>query len=77
MRNDAISSQLNVHPGRKLTNGHYSDARVLTPLELMLLSSLPEDWNIPEDTNELLIRKCIGECIPPLLIKKIVEQIHN
>lgn len=77
MRNDAISSQLNVHPGRKLTNGLYSDARVLTPLELMLLSSLPEDWNIPEDTNELLIRKCIGECIPPLLIKKIVEQIHN
>ncbi len=77
MRNDAISSQLNVHPGRKLKNGLYSDARVLTPLELMLLSSLPADWNIPNDTNELLIRKCIGECIPPLLIKKIVEQIHN
>ena len=77
MRNDAISSQLNVHPGRKLSNGLYSDARVLTPLELMLLSSLPADWNIPNDTNELLIRKCIGECIPPLLIKKIVEQIHN
>lgn len=77
MRNDAISSQLNVHPGRKLSNGLYSDARVLTPLELMLLSSLPADWDIPDDTNELLIRKCIGECIPPLLIKKIVEQIHN
>jgi len=77
MRNDAISSQLNVHPGRKLASGLYSDARVLTPLELMLLSSLPADWNIPEDTNELLIRKCIGECIPPLLIQRIVEQIHN
>jgi len=77
MRNDAISSQLNVHPGRKLSNGLYSDARVLTPKELMILSSLPENWNIPDDTNELLIRKSIGECIPPLLIKKIVEQIHN
>jgi len=77
MRNDAISSQLNVHPGRKLSNDLYSDARVLTPLELMLLSSLPADWNIPNNTNELLIRKCIGECIPPLLIKKIVEQINN
>ena len=76
MRNDAISSQLNVHPGRKLPNGLYSDARVLTPLELMILSSLPTNWNIPDDTNELLIRKSIGECIPPLLIKKIVEQIH-
>jgi DNA (cytosine-5)-methyltransferase 1 len=77
MRNDAISSQLNVHPGRKLKNGTYSDARVLTPLELMLLSSLPQDWNIPDNTPELLIRKCIGECIPPLLIKNIVAQINQ
>lgn len=77
MRNDAISSQLNVHPGRKLENGIYSDARVLTPLELMLLSSLPQDWNIPDKTPELLIRKCIGECIPPLLIKNIVAQINK
>jgi DNA (cytosine-5)-methyltransferase 1 len=77
IRNDAISSQLNVHPGRYLGNGIYSDARVLTPLELILLSSLPNDWNIPDSTPELLIRKCIGECIPPLLIKKIVAQINN
>lgn len=77
MRNDAISSQLNVHPGRQLKNNLYSDARVLTPLELMLLSSLPENWNIPDNTPELLIRKCIGECIPPLLIKNIVAQINN
>ena len=77
MRNDAISSQLNVHPGRKLKNGTYSDARVLTPLELMLLSSLPQDWDIPDNTPELLIRKCIGECIPPLLIKNIVAQINR
>jgi DNA (cytosine-5)-methyltransferase 1 len=77
MRNDAISSQLNVHPGRPLTNGTYSDARVLTPLELMILSSLPQNWNIPDNTPELLIRKCIGECIPPLLIKNIVTQINN
>ncbi len=77
MRNDAISSQLNVHPGRKLKNGVYSDARVLTPLELMLLSSLPKDWDIPYNTPELLIRKCIGECIPPLLIKNIVAQINR
>jgi DNA (cytosine-5)-methyltransferase 1 len=77
MRNDAISSQLNVHPGRQLEKGIYSDARVLTPLELMLLSSLPQDWNIPDNTPELLIRKCIGECIPPLLIKNIVAQINK
>ena len=75
MRNDAISSQLNVHPGRKLKDGTYSDARVLTPLELMLLSSLPENWHIPEGTSEILIRKCLGESVPPLLLKKVVSGI--
>lgn len=72
MRNDAISSQLNVHPGRKLKDGTYSDARVLTPLELMILSSLPEKWNVPQDTPEILIRKCLGESVPPLLLKKVI-----
>lgn len=77
IRNDAISSQRNVHPGRLLPNGLYSDARVLTPLELMILNSLPEDWNIPDDTPEILIRQCIGESIPPLMLKKIIRGIHN
>lgn len=75
IRNDAISSQRNVHPGRKKGDGTYSDARVLTPLELMLLNSLPADWNIPDDTPEILIRQVIGESIPPLMIKKIVGEI--
>ena len=76
IRNDAISSQRNVHPGRLLPDGTYSDARVLTPLELMLLDSLPQDWNIPDDTSEILIRQCIGESIPPLLMKKIFEELE-
>lgn len=76
IRNDAISSQRNVHPGRLLPDGTYSDARVLTPLELMLLNSLPQNWNIPDDTPELLIRQCIGESIPPLLMKKIFEELE-
>ena len=76
IRNDAISSQRNVHPGRLLPDGTYSDARVLTPLELMLLNSLPQDWNIPDDTSEILIRQCIGESIPPLLMKKIFEELE-
>ena len=76
IRNDAISSQRNVHPGRLLPDGTYSDARVLTPLELMLLNSLPQDWNIPDDTSEILIRRCIGESIPPLLMKKIFEELE-
>lgn len=75
IRNDCIASQRNVHPGRILPDGTYSDARVLTPLELMLLNSLPADWNIPDDTPELLIRQCIGESIPPLMLKEIVRGI--
>ena len=75
MRNDCISSQRNVHPGRKQKDGTYSDARVLTPLELMLLDSLPSDWHIPDDTPEILIRQIIGESIPPLMVKNIVKEI--
>ena len=77
MRNDAISSQRNVHPGRKNKNGTYSDPRVLTPLEIMLLFSLPHKWNIPKDTPETLLRKCIGEGVPPLMIKKIIDPIFK
>ena len=76
-RNDCIASQRNVHPGRRLPDGTYSDARVLTPLELMLLTSLPPDWNIPDDTPELLIRQCIGESIPPRMLKEIVRGIFD
>lgn len=76
MRNDAISSQLNVHPGRKLKDGTYSDPRVLTPLELMILTSFPfEKIIIPRDTPEILIRKCLGEGVPPLLLKKVISGI--
>jgi len=76
IRNDAISSQRNVHPGRMKPDGTYSDARVLTPYELMLLTSLPTDWNPPDNTPEILIRQVLGESIPPLMIKKIVEEMR-
>ena len=75
IRNDAISSQRNVHPGRLMPDGTYSDARVLTPYELMILTSLPTDWHIPDDTPEILIRQVIGEAIPPLMVKRIVGEL--
>lgn len=77
VRNDCISSQRNVHPGRKLPDGTYSDARVLTPLELMIIDSLPKDWNVPDDTPELLIRQVIGDSIPPLMVKRLIEEIPS
>lgn len=75
MRNDCIASQRNVHPGKLQKDGTYSDARVLSILELMILTSLPTNWNIPENTPEPLIRQVLGECVPPLLIKKVLEPI--
>ncbi|WP_036908413.1 DNA cytosine methyltransferase [Xylanibacter ruminicola] len=77
IRNDCIASQRNVHPGRLLPDGTYSDARVLTPLELMLLNSLPANWAIPDDTPEILIRQVIGESIPPLMLKEIIKEIPS
>lgn len=75
IRNDAMSSQANVHPGRLIRDGIYSDARVLSLLELFILNSLPHNFTPPEDTPELLLRQVLGECIPPLLLKKIFEKI--
>ena len=75
IRNDAISSQRNVHPGTLLEDGTFSDARVLSVLELMRLTGLPDNWPIPLDTPEILVRQILGECIPPLLIEHLVREI--
>ena len=75
--NGVMGSQMNVHPGRKQKDGTYSDPRVLTIYELMRISSLPDDWNPPEWASENLIRYVIGEGIPPLMVKKIVEEISK
>lgn len=75
MANGSISSQCNVHPGRKLKNGEYSDARVLTVYEIMKLFTIPDDWQIPEWVSENFLRQIIGEGVPPLLIEKIVKEI--
>lgn len=80
MFNRTIGSQNNVHPGRfigKDKEGYdlYSDARVLTIYELMIISSLPKDWDIPEWASDHFIRQVIGEGIPPLLVKKIMKEL--
>ena len=77
MANGVISSQCNVHPGRKQKDGTYSDARALTVYEIMRLFTIPDDWNIPDWANDNFIRKVIGEGVPPLLIEKIVKNIRG
>jgi DNA (cytosine-5)-methyltransferase 1 len=80
MYNRTISSQNNVHPGREVgidkdCNMIYSDPRVLTVYELMLVMSIPKKWNIPEYVSEHFIRAVIGEGIPPLFMKQLIKQI--
>ncbi len=77
MRNDAISSQDNVHPGRRLPDGTYSDARVLTLLELFRVSSLPDDWKVPSWASDTFIRQVIGEGVPPRFTYNIVKGIDK
>ena len=72
-----IGSHNNVHPGRLKKDGTYSDARVLTILETLIVSSLPEDWNIPDWASDTFIRTVIGEAIPPLMSKKILKGLKS
>lgn len=71
--NGSVSSQNNVHPGRKLHDGTYSDARVLSILEILRLFGLPDDWNIPDWASENFIRQVIGEGFPPKFSAKLLE----
>ena len=76
--NGVISSLACVHPGRPYQkNGEilYTNPRVLTLYEVMIVSSLPLDWPIPSWAKENLIRKVIGEGIPSRLIKVIIEEL--
>lgn len=82
MQNSGVISTFStVHPGRLINDSNieseriYSDARALSIYELLILSSLPLNWNIPEWADDVLIRKVIGEGIPPLLIKRAVESL--
>lgn len=74
--NGVISSLACVHPGREYIdekgNTLYSDPRVLTIYELLIVTSLPLDWPIPEWADESFIRKVIGEGIPSRLVQRLM-----
>lgn len=75
--NHTISSFQNVHPGRPIEGTDlYSDARVLTIFEMMRVMSLPDNWDIPNWASESLIRKVIGEGVPPLAVRRMVEVLN-
>ena len=78
--NGIMGSQNNVHPGRFWKNDEngdpmYTNPRVLTIYELLIVSSLPTDWDIPDWADNQLIRFVIGEGVPPLMVKKIINEV--
>ncbi|MBE6625513.1 MAG: DNA cytosine methyltransferase [Ruminococcaceae bacterium] len=78
-----LGSQENGHPGMNLTGFDdeerriYSDARVLSIFELMRVSSLPDDWNIPSWASSNLIREILGEGVPPRLMESAIIALEN
>lgn len=77
--NGVISSLACVHPGR-MYHGEkevelYSDARVLTIYELLIVMSLPLNWPIPDWASDTFIRRVFGEGIPSKLIKEIMNML--
>lgn len=67
----SISSHNNVHPGRVMSDGTYSDPRVLTLLETFIVSSIRTDIEFPKGSSDNYIRTIIGEAIPPKLLEEI------
>ena len=74
--NGVISSLACVHPGNAYQSDPgetlYSDPRVLSIYELLIVMSLPLDWPIPEWASDTLIRKVLGEGIPSKLVRAIM-----
>ena len=75
MRNEIVSSQENVHPGRKKSDGTWSDARILSLRELLIVSSLPADMDRPTNISETFFRQLIGEGVPPKMMREILKGI--
>lgn len=78
-----LGSQENGHPGRLISDDgtesgrYWSDARVFSIFELIIVSSLPKDWDIPEWASSNLIRESIGEGVPPKLIEAALLQLKG
>jgi Site-specific DNA methylase len=77
--NGVISSLACVHPGREYVSEHgenlYSDPRVLTIYELLIVMSLPLNWPIPEWADENFIRRVLGEGIPSKLVRELMKPL--
>lgn len=78
-----IGSQENGHPGYPIVDSDieeerlWSDPRTMTIFELMRLSSLPDDWNIPHNASTNVIREILGEGVPPRLVEQALVSLER
>lgn len=78
-----LGSQENGHPGYPIVNSNkeeeriWSDARTMTIFELMRLSGLPDNWNIPLHYSTNVIREILGEGVPPRLLEAALIQLER
>lgn len=78
MFNGFISTLATVHPGRPYEDNGvvlYSDPRALSIYELMIVMSIPTDWNIPDWADDSFLRSVIGEGIPSKMAHDILNQL--
>ena len=75
----SLGGMINIHPGRPLSDGTYSDCRPLSILELFRITGLPDDYPVPEKfiKNDKLIREVIGECFAPLHVARLMTTMPN
>lgn len=73
----SLGGLINIHPGKPLSDGTYSDCRPLSILELFRVTGLPDNYPIPEwaVNNDKLIREVIGECFAPLHVKRLMTTL--
>lgn len=78
-----IGSQENGHPGTAIVDSAdeetriWSDARVMSIFELMRVSSLPDDWNIPDKASSNVLREVMGEGVPPRLLEHALIELEK
>ena len=83
MYTSRIGSQQNGHPGHPIIDSEdeekriWSDPRTMTIFEIMRLTSLPDDWNMPLDTSDNLVREVMGEGVPPKLLEKALIELDK
>lgn len=83
MYTSRIGSQQNGHPGHPIVDSEneeeriWSDPRTMTIFEIMRLSSMPDNWNIPTNTSHNLVREILGEGVPPKLLEAAIIELEN